>query len=98
MEIIAHEVLYKMNGAAINSIIESLNKSGIVSDEDETGLHSVVIERWNEQCDAYLKERGYEGGPLRNCGKYVAGTGGVYAIYNPERVSYEEAIEYIESL
>lgn len=91
------EVLQNMGSDALIDMITRLNDFGIVSDEDDLGLSSVVIERWNEPCDDYISELGYTGGKIERCGNNIEDVGAVYAVYNSTCISFEVAMEYLQS-
>lgn len=82
----------------VKKVVKHLNNLGIVSDEGKYGLPSTWIERWSDAWTDYLKEYGYEGGPLFPTGKYFHGYGAIYGLYNTVGINYEYAMQYINNL
>lgn len=73
------------------SLISSLNKYGIVTDEEHNGLYSTMVEHWAENCEAFLRDNGYEGGGLQTRSKYFNTFGQLYALYDSTALSLEAA-------
>jgi len=90
------EELLNWEKEIVESVANHLNEKGIVSDEDGYGLPSTWIEGWTNGHTDYLKKHGYKGGVLSHVGKYVSNYGAVYALYDEEQSTYEEAMNYIE--
>ncbi|MDP3269806.1 MAG: hypothetical protein Q8M40_12290 [Legionella sp.] len=92
------EVLKKWDSQAIQSVISLLNSQGIVSDEDDTGLSSTMMENWSDECEQYLRSHGYIGGEIRVCGKFSNDHGAIYALYNTLIVEFEDSYKYLASV
>ncbi len=92
------DTLKKWDQSSLNGLISSLNTDHIVSDEDGIGLSSIMVEDWSEECDDYLRSRGYVGGEIQTHGAYFSHHGAVYVIYDEDHVTYEEASEYIVNI
>lgn len=75
----------------ILSMVSSLNKDGIISDEEHDGLSSTMVEHWMDDCDAFLRDKGYEGGKLEACSRYFNTHGQIYALYDSTALSAEAA-------
>ncbi|MEJ2610690.1 MAG: hypothetical protein P8179_11530 [Candidatus Thiodiazotropha sp.] len=91
------DVLRNWGQDNVGKLVSILNRNGIVSDEDGLGLSSTMIEAWDEDCDAYLAENGYQGGTLETAAEFISDHGAVYVIYDSESITYEKAKKYIES-
>ncbi len=90
-------VLREINPATLSKIIEQLNNSGIILDEDTPSFNSTVIEKWEESCDDFLRNLGYCGGNLQVEGKYYNNHGAVYALFDEDIYDYSEAREYMDT-
>ncbi len=94
------EILISWDDDLVHALVSQLNEIGVVSDEDDGvhGLSSTMIERWNIQCDQYLKENGYTGGCLQIGGDFFPGHGAIYVIYDEERHNLRSICKYMLSL
>ena len=78
----------------IEAIVIALNDHGIVSNEDNKAKFSRSMNKcWN---DDYLREKGYNGGELGKAGKFYQNHGDIYALYDTQLFSYEEAVKYLD--
>lgn len=79
-------------------LVLALNSKSIVSDEDETGLSSTMVENWTDSCETFLRNNGYTGGEIKQCSKYFENHGAIYALYDSADLNYEKAVKYIVSV
>lgn len=75
-----------------------MNHNHIISDEDDLGLSSMMIENWTEECDQYLKKYGYNGGKIKKTGKFFPNIGAVYVLFDENKITYEAAIVYLKTV
>ena len=68
-----------------------LDNDGYFNDES-SGLGATLLEHHLEQVEAALRTRGYRGPALETGAKHYQGRGGVYWIYDPDRVADKEAL------
>lgn len=68
----ALEVLKSFSKNEIKYLVDFLNRNHWVSDEDNVGLSSVMMEKWTKECDKFLEENGYLGGTLTFIAKCTA--------------------------
>ena len=80
----------------IEAIVIALNDRGIVSNEDNGAKCSKLMFR--ALSDDYLREKGYKGGELGKTGKHDKYHGHISALYDTQRISYEEADEYLDEV
>ncbi len=92
------EILKAMDIKNINKIVDKLNSDGVVSDEENYGISSHIIENWDEECTEYLLENGYKGRKLRSHGNYFDNYGAVYVLFNEEKHSYDTVMDYMDNL
>ncbi len=83
--------------STLNLFIKRLNKSGIISDENSF-IESVVIEKWNDDCEKFIRENGYEGGMLKHCSDYYGVQGAAYVMYDTNKYDGESAQDYLDNL
>ncbi|AVQ00311.1 hypothetical protein C7S18_23730 (plasmid) [Ahniella affigens] len=89
-------ILSEWPAEILDALVAMLEDSGIVTDEDRTGLSSVMIKGWESRCDAVLVGRGYSGGPLAKMGKYYPWAGAIYCVYDSTRMSPDDALEHLD--
>lgn len=94
------ELLESSDHERIQLLVNLLSRDGegIVSDEDDGGLTSTMIENWTDDCEKFLRTQGYTGGEIRTCGKFFSEHGAIYALYNTSLIEFEEAYKYLESV
>lgn len=91
------QILQGWNSGSLSLVIDALNKKGVITDEESTGLSSYMIEHWNEACTEYLLIHGYAGGKIKTCAKYFPHLGAVYALYDEALLEFEEITGYLEN-
>ena len=80
----------------IEAFVTALNDRGIFSDEDDdTKCSRTVITSLK---DDYLRENGYNGGKLGRVCENYGNHGFIYALYDTQRFSREEAVEYLDTV
>lgn len=84
----------------LEEIILELNDTGILFNEDEPSFMSdMLMKNWTTECEEYLRDRGYDGGILLPIGKFISGTGNLYALINTEEEgALESARNHLEVL
>jgi hypothetical protein len=90
------EILKGWNPSNLRLLIDHLNKHGIVTDEDGTGLSSYMIKSWDNVCTSLLSQHGYTGGDILKTGAYVEENGNVYALFDEASFDYTQVIEHIK--
>ena len=85
---------WQQNGVLL-AFITQLNRTGIVSDEENFGLSSTMVEGWEISCDIFLMTNGYSGGRIKKCVRYFDTKGNISSVYNSERVTAVQAKKYI---
>ena len=91
------EVLKRTDKNLLQKMINRLNDIGIASDEDGCGLSTVMIKRWKNDCEDYLRKNGYFGGNLLTHGNFFAQCGQLLVLFNSELYDYENAMKYMEN-
>ena len=81
----------------VHEVVDQLNDIGIVSDEDEHGFDSSWVEYWDDECTQYLRQAGYEGGPLGRHGKHFSNYGSAYALFDENEHDLKSAEKYLAS-
>lgn len=89
------EILKNWDKDLVLRMVLSLNKDGIISDEEHNGLSSTMVENWMDDCDAFLRNKGYEGGKLETCSRYFNACGQIYALYDSTALSAEDADRHL---
>lgn len=79
----------------VQDVVDQLNQTGIVSDEDGQGFSSTWIEHWNDDCTYYFRRLGYQGGELFTHGKYFSDHGAVYALFDIDQHDFDSATDYL---
>lgn len=92
------EILRNLDRATLDDLIGALNSDHMVSDEDNKGLSSVMIEGWSKDCEDYLRENGYSCGKLTTHGGYFPLHGAVYVVFDESQVSYGDASVYLSEV
>lgn len=94
------DMLMSWNNDLIHGLVSQLNGIGIASDEDDGahGLSSTMIERWDFQCDQYLRKNGYVGGRLQIGGDFFPGHGAIYVIYDEDHHDLKSSSKYMANL
>jgi len=93
------KILKTYNNIQINNLTHILNTEGYLSDEsNKSCLSSVMIENWNDKCTNYIRNFGYVGGKLSCYAKYFSTKGGIYLLFNTEKISLEEAKLILETI
>jgi hypothetical protein len=82
----------------VQSLVSSLNTDGIVSDQEDDGLSSTMIEGWTGECEQFIRSKGYTGGKVAICGDFFPGYGAIYALYDTSLMTREEALKYVKSV
>ena len=92
------EILEHWETGELLALISALNIQGIISDEDDTGLSSTMVESWKDDCEAFLRKKGYSGGKIERCSKFFDKHGAIYALYDENSYSYEEALKHLAAI
>jgi len=79
----------------VQDVVDQLNQTGIVSDEDDQGFASIWIKHWNDDCTDYFRRFGYQGGKLFTHGKYFSDHGAVYALFDTDQHDLDSATDYL---
>lgn len=79
----------------VQVLIEALETDGFISDEIQSGLSSSIIEHWDQECDDYLRSRGYGGGKIECYSQYSKFYGQIYVLFDPETISGESAMRLV---
>lgn len=90
------EVLQMREPARVQALIDALHADGIVFDESGLGLSSLMIERWSDGCEEFLRRVGYAGGPLSTGGKYFDGYAAIYMLYDTGALVHEAACKALD--
>lgn len=81
---------------SVATLVAELADRGLVTDEDGTGLSSVMIEGWNASCDTMLRLHGFAGGVLRKAGNFFPWVGAIYCLYDSERMTMTQALGHLD--
>lgn len=91
-------ILENWDSSLVQNLVSSLNRNSIVSDEEHNGLSSTMVEHWTEGCDAFLENKGYEGGKLKISSKYFSSRGQIYVLYDSSALSAEDAYNHMVAI
>ena len=92
------DILNDRDEMLISGLVDKLNKDGIVSDEDEFCLSSNLITKWDEDCDLFLKSKGYRGGKLLSHGDFYDLCGAVYVLFDKDCCDHKTALQYMNKI
>ncbi len=93
------EILQEWRGTSdLNALVSTLNTSGIITDEDSTGLSSTMIEAWTADCEAFVRSCGYTGGTIGTVGNFFDEHGAIYALYDSGRIDHKAAHTHLRDV
>lgn len=92
----SHRTLSGISPFELGRVIEQLNRTGFVTDEDGLCLGAALIEYWSGECTALIRGCGYDGGELMVRGQFFNEVGAIYVLYDATRHAGEEAAEELQ--
>ncbi|WP_256774320.1 MULTISPECIES: hypothetical protein [unclassified Stenotrophomonas] len=92
----SYETLSGIVPAELTRVVDQLNRTGFVTDEDGLCLGSALIEYWSRRCTQLIQECGYEGGELVVSGKFFSAVGAIYILYDANRHTGKDAAEELQ--
>lgn len=91
------DILRSFSKKDLQTIIDYLNKDGIVFDESKgVYLAPTSFKKLDDECEDYLRKRGYKGGKLETGGKFFPESGLIYMLYDSSLKTYQEAIQELD--
>lgn len=86
----------------ISAIVKHLNKKGVITEFDEPGFTSTVMEYFTSDCSEHLKHHGYNGEDLKIYCKTYGGDGDAdgdadYLLYDPSIYDEDDNISALLS-
>lgn len=92
----SYETLSGIVPAELTRVVDQLNRTGFVTDEDGLCLGSALIEYWSRKCTELIQDCGYDGGELAVSGKFFSAVGAIYILYDATRHTGKEAAVELE--
>jgi len=92
----SYEVLREFSRSELAGVVEQLNGTGLVTDQDGLCLGAAVIEYWSRKCTALIRQHGYDGGELAVRGQFFTGVGAIYALYDEVRHTGANAADELQ--
>lgn len=74
----------------LKKLIEYFHARGVVADFEAIGPTRVFVDQWNSEFEKLIRESGYQGGPIKKYSRFFCGQGTVDALYDSDRMSYED--------
>ena len=65
------EILENWPTHTVQLLVDELNRTGIITDEDHGSLSAYMVKGWDEDCTHFIKSRGYTGGNIQHGGAYT---------------------------